>query len=75
MDSGIDMNLDVTLGLQHSTDDNMHMGKVTPTLMMGHGHPPAQALVELAMPGVQFVQHMAPVPVLARAKVFCWGRE
>ncbi len=66
MDSGID--LDVTLGhrMSTSTDNDMHVGKVTPTLMMGHGRPPAQALAELATPGAQFVQHMAPVPVLAR---------
>ena len=66
MDSGIDMTLDATLGLQTSTDDNMRVGKVMPTLTMGHGHPPAQALAEPATPGAQFVQHMAPVPVLAR---------
>ncbi len=62
-DSGIDMTLDATLGLRTSTDDNMRVGKVTPTLMMGHGCPPAQALAEPATPGAQFVQHMAPVPV------------
>ncbi len=66
VDSGIDMTLDATLGLQTSTDDNMRVGKVMPTLTMGHGHPPAQALAEPATPGAQFVQHMAPVPVLAR---------
>ena len=66
MDSGIDMTLDATLGLRTSTDDDMRMGKVMPTLMMGHGRPPAQALAELVTPGAQFVQHMAPVPVLAR---------
>ncbi len=65
MDSGIDMNLDATLGLRMSTDNDMRMGKVTPTLTMGHGRPLAQALAEPAMPGAQFVQHMAPVPVLA----------
>ncbi len=65
VDSGIDVTLDVTLGLQTSTDDDMHMGKVPPTLTMGHGHPPVQVLAEPATPGVQFVQHMAPVPVLA----------
>ncbi len=66
MDSGIDMNLDVTLGLQQFKDDNMRMGKVTPTLTMGHGCPPVQALAEPATPGAQFVQHMALVPVLAQ---------
>ncbi len=60
------MTLDATLGLWTSTDDNMRMGKVMLTLMMGHGHPRVQALAELATPGAQFVQHMAPVPVLAR---------
>ncbi len=44
----------------------MRMGKVTLTLTMGHGHPLAQAMAELAMPGAQFMQHMAPVPVLAQ---------
>ncbi len=43
----------------------MHVGKVVPTLMMGHGCPPAQALAEPATPGAQFIQHMAPVPVLS----------
>ncbi len=65
MDLGIDMTLDATLGLWTSTDDDMHVGKVTPTLTMGHGHLPAQVLAEPVTPGVQFVQHMAPVPVLA----------
>ncbi len=37
-----------------------------PTLTMGHGHPPAQALAELATPGAQFIQHMAPVLVLVQ---------
>ncbi len=65
VDSGID--LDATLGHQTSTStDDMCVGKVTPTLTMGHGHPAAQALAEPATPGAQFVQHMAPVPVLAR---------
>ncbi len=66
VDSGIDMTLDATLGLRTSTDDDMRMGKVMPTLMMGHGRLPAQALAEPVTPGAQFVQHMAPVPVLAR---------
>ena len=65
-DSGIDMTLDVTIGLWTSTDNDMHIGKVMPTLTMGHGHLPVQALAELATPGLQFVQHMAPVLVLAR---------
>ncbi len=59
------MTLDATLGLRTSTDDDMRIGKVTPTLMMGHGRLPAQALAEPATPGAQFVQHMALVPVLA----------
>ncbi len=42
----------------------MHVGKVVPTLMMGHGHPPAQVLAEPATPGAQLIQHMAPVLVL-----------
>ncbi len=66
VDSGIDMTLDVTIGLRTSTDDDMRVGKVMPTLMMGHGHLPVQALAEPVTPGAQFVQHMAPVPVLAR---------
>ena len=66
VDSGIDMTLDATTGLRTSTDDDMRVGKVTPTLTMGHGRLPAQALAELATPGAQFVQHMAPVPVLVR---------
>ena len=65
-DSGIDMTSDATIGLWTSTNNNMRIGKVMPTLMMGHGHPPAQALAEPATPGVLFIQHMAPVPVLAR---------
>ncbi len=65
-DSGIDMTLDATIGLQTSTDDNMRVGKVTPTLTMGHGRLPVQVLAEPATPGAQFLQHMAPVPVLAR---------
>ena len=44
----------------------MRVGKVMTTLTMGHGHPPVQALAELMTPGAQFVQHMAPVPVVAR---------
>ncbi len=60
------MTLDVTLGLRTSTDDDMRVGKVTPTLMMGHGHPPVQVLAEPVTPGAQFIQHMAPVLVLAR---------
>ncbi len=66
IDSGIDLELDVTSGLRQCEDDDMHMGKVTPTLTMGHRRPLAQALVEPMMPGAQFVQHMAPVPVLAQ---------
>ncbi len=66
VDSGIDMNLDVSLGLRQSKDDDMHVGKVTLTLTMGHGCPLVQALAELAMPGAQFVQHMALVPVLVQ---------
>ncbi len=65
-DSGIDV--DAAIGLQsstESTDDSMRVGRVLPTLTMGHGRPPAQALAELATPGTQFIQHMAPVPVLA----------
>ncbi len=65
-DLGIDMTLDATTGLWTSTDDDMRIGKVTLTLTMGHGRLPAQALAELVTPGAQFVQHMAPVPVLAR---------
>ncbi len=65
-DSGIDMTLDVTTGLRTSTDDNMRIGKVMPTLTMGHGHPLVQVLAEPVTPGAQFIQHMAPVPVLAR---------
>ncbi len=64
-DSGIDMTLDATIGLRTSTDDDMHIGKVTPTLTMGHGHLPVQALAEPVTPNAQFVQHMAPVLVLA----------
>ncbi len=60
------MTLDATTGLWTSADDNMRIGKVTPTLTMGHGRPPAQALAEPVTPGAQFIQHMAPVPVLAR---------
>ena len=66
VDSGID--LDATSGhrTSTSTDDDMRVGRVPPTLTLGHGRPPAQALAELATPGAQFVQHMAPVPVLAQ---------
>ncbi len=66
VDSGID--LDATLGhrTSTSTDDDMRVGRVPPTLTLGHGCPPAQVLAEPATPGAQFVQHMAPVPVLAR---------
>ncbi len=66
VDSGID--LDATLGhwTSTSTDNDMRVGRVPPTLTLGHGHPPAQALAEPATPGAQFVQHMAPVPVLAQ---------
>ena len=66
VDSGID--LDATLGhrTSTSTDDNMRVGRVPPTLTLGHGRLPAQALAEPATPGAQFVQHMAPVPVLAQ---------
>ncbi len=66
VDSGID--LDATLGhrTSTSTDDDMRVGRVPPTLTLGHGCPPVQALAELVTPGAQFVQHMAPVPVLAR---------
>ena len=66
VDSGID--LDATSGhrTSTSTDDDMRVGRVPPTLTLGHGHPPAQALAEPATPGAQFMQHMAPVPVLAR---------
>ena len=66
MDSGIE--LDVTVGLRDDaniTNNDMRVGKVTPTLTMGHGQLPAQALAEPATPGAQFVQHMAPVPVVA----------
>ncbi len=66
VDSGIDMTLDATIGLRTSTDNDMHIGKVMPTLTMGHGHPLVQVLAELATPSAQFVQHMAPVPVLVR---------
>ncbi len=64
VDSGIDM--DVTLGLRQGTNDDMHVGRVPPMLTMGHGRLPAQASVKPATPGAQFVQHMAPVPVLAQ---------
>ncbi len=65
MDSGIDLDATLEHQTSTSTDDDMRVGKVMPTLTMGHGHPLAQALAELATPGAQFVQHMAPVPVLA----------
>ncbi len=69
VDSGID--LDVTTGHQTSmsTDDDMRVGRVPPTLTLGHGRPLAHALAELATPGAQFMQHMAPVPVLAQQPV------
>ncbi len=61
--------LDMTTGLRgnanNNNNQNMRVGKVTSTLTMGHGRPPAQALAEPATPGAQFVQHMAPVPVMA----------
>ncbi len=65
VDTGID--LDATSGhrTSMSTDDDMRVGRVPPTLTLGHGCPLAQALAEPATPGAQFVQHMAPVPVLA----------
>ncbi len=62
IDSGIDLELDVQPELrQNETDGDMHVGKVVPTLTMGHGHSPAQVLAEPATPGTQFVQHMAPL--------------
>ncbi len=67
VDSGIE--LDTTTGLRgnanNDDDQKMRVGKVTLTQTMGHGRPPAQALAEPAAPGAQFVQHMAPVPVMA----------
>ncbi len=66
VDSGIDT--DLSLGLRASTDStngDMRIGKVTPMLTMGHRRPPAQVLAEPVTPGAQFVQHMAPVPMLA----------
>ena len=63
VDSGIDM--DATLGLREGDSNDMRVGRVLPTLTMGHGRPPAQALAEPVMPGAQFIQHMAPVPVVA----------
>ncbi len=66
MDSRIE--LDAPAGLRDDANDpesNMRVGKVTPMLTMGHGRPPAQALAEPPTPGAQFVQHMAPVPVVA----------
>ena len=65
VDSSID--LDVTSGYWTSTStyDDMRVGRVPPTLTLGHGHPPAQALAEPVTPGAQFMQHMAPAPVLA----------
>ncbi len=65
-DSGIDLDLDAPLGLRQSKNGDMRMGKVPPTLTMGHRHPPAQALMEPVMPGAQFVQQMALVPVLTQ---------
>ncbi len=65
-DSVIDMTLDATTGFRTSTDDDMRIGKVMPTLTMGHGHLLAQVLAEPVTPGAQFIQHMAPVPVLVR---------
>ncbi len=62
IDLGIDAAAD---NRQANPDDIMCVGKVVPTLTMGHGCPLAQALVEPAMPGAQFVQHAALVPVLA----------
>ncbi len=44
----------------------MCVGKVVPTLTIGHGRPPAQVLAEAAMPGAQSIQHTALVPVVAR---------
>ena len=65
-DSGIDLEIDVAGGnWQLNTDDAMRVGKVVPMLTMGHGCPPAQALAEPAMPGIQVIQHMAPMSVLA----------
>ncbi len=66
VDSGIDVELDATSGLWQRENDDMHVGKVTPTLTMGHGRLPAQALAEPATPGTQFMQHMALVQVLAQ---------
>ncbi len=66
VDSGIE--LDAPAGLRddtNNTESNMRVGKVMLMLTMGHGQLPAQALAEPAMPGAQFVQHMAPVPVVA----------
>ncbi len=66
----VDSSIDLDVTLEHrtstSTDNDMRVGKVAPTLTMGHGHLPAQALAEPTTPGAQFVQHMAPVPVVAR---------
>ena len=65
----VDSGIELDAGLQGDANDNdaqnMRVGKVTPTLTMGHGCPPAQALAKPATPGAQFVQHMAPVPVMA----------
>ncbi len=66
IDSGIDLELDATSGLRQCKNNDMRVGKVMLTLTMGHRCLPVQALVEPAMPGAQFVQHMAPVPVLAQ---------
>ncbi len=64
--------LGIALGTDMATDnrqanlaDNMRVGKVVPTLTMGHGRPLAQALAEPATPGAQFVQHTAPLPEVA----------
>ncbi len=65
IDSGIDMTNDAQPEFwRNKTDDDMHVGKVTLTLTMGHGRPPAQALAEPATPGAPFIQHMAPFPLL-----------
>ncbi len=46
-DSGIDLGIDVAVEHRQANPDNdMRVGKVVPTLMMGHGHPPVQALAE-----------------------------
>ncbi len=63
VDSSIEM--DATLGLQEGDSNDMRVGRVLPTLTMGHGRPPVQALAEPVTLGAQFVQHMALVPVVA----------